>query len=73
MSETMGPMAIEVDQQELAQQLLAQAKEQGLEIRQARSGRAGQREFTQRHPFEDRADGDRAGGNRCAPGYRFHV
>lgn len=32
MSETMDPMATEVDQQELAQQLLAQAKEQGIDL-----------------------------------------
>jgi putative transposase len=32
MIDTMEPMATEVDQQELAQQLLAQAKEQGLEL-----------------------------------------
>jgi putative transposase len=32
MSETMDPMATEMDQQELAQQLLAQAKEQGIEL-----------------------------------------
>lgn len=32
MSETTGPMATDVDQQELAQQLLSQAKEQGLEL-----------------------------------------
>ncbi|MDP9695878.1 UNVERIFIED_ORG: transposase-like protein [Arthrobacter globiformis] len=32
MSDTMEPMATEVDQQELAQQLLTQAKEQGLEL-----------------------------------------
>jgi putative transposase len=30
MSETMDPMATEVDQQELAQQLLAQGREQGI-------------------------------------------
>ncbi|MDQ0819412.1 hypothetical protein QFZ79_001707 [Arthrobacter sp. V4I6] len=30
MSETMDPMATDVDQQELAQQLLARAKEQGI-------------------------------------------
>ncbi|MDJ0354313.1 hypothetical protein [Pseudarthrobacter sp. PH31-O2] len=29
MSETLDPMATDVDQQELAQQLLAQAREQG--------------------------------------------
>ena len=32
MSGAMGPMATAVDQQELAQQLLAQAKEQGIEL-----------------------------------------
>jgi hypothetical protein len=32
MSETMEPMATEMDQQELAQQLLAQAREQGIEL-----------------------------------------
>jgi putative transposase len=32
MSDTMDPMATEVDQQELAQQLLAQAREQGIEL-----------------------------------------
>ena len=32
MSETMDPMATEVDQQELAEQLLAQAREQGVEL-----------------------------------------
>ncbi|MET3919997.1 transposase-like protein [Arthrobacter sp. UYEF20] len=32
MSETMDPMATEMDQQELAQQLLAQAREQGIEL-----------------------------------------
>jgi putative transposase len=32
MSETMDPMATEVDRQELAQQLLAQATEQGIEL-----------------------------------------
>jgi hypothetical protein len=32
MGETMDPMATEMDQQELAQQLLAQAKEQGIEL-----------------------------------------
>ena len=32
MSETMDPMASEVDQQELAQQLLAQAREQGIDL-----------------------------------------
>jgi putative transposase len=32
MSDTMGPMATEVDQQELAQQLLAQAREQGIDL-----------------------------------------
>ena len=32
MSDTMDPMATDVDQQELAQQLLAQAKEQGIDL-----------------------------------------
>ncbi|ADX75152.1 transposase (plasmid) [Pseudarthrobacter phenanthrenivorans Sphe3] len=32
MSETMDPMATDVDQQELAQQLLAQSREQGIEL-----------------------------------------
>ncbi|SDL85212.1 transposase [Arthrobacter sp. ok362] len=32
MSETMDPMATELDQHELAQQLLAQAREQGIEL-----------------------------------------
>src|SRR6478609_8535205 len=32
MSETMEPMATEMDQQELAQQFLAQAREQGIEL-----------------------------------------
>lgn len=32
MSDTMDPMATEVDQQELAQRLLAQAREQGIEL-----------------------------------------
>jgi transposase-like protein len=32
MSETMDPMATEMDQQESAKQLLAQAKEQGIEL-----------------------------------------
>ena len=32
MSGTMDPMATEVDQQELGQQLLAQAKEQGIDL-----------------------------------------
>jgi hypothetical protein len=32
MSGTMDPMATEVDQQELAQQLLAQAREQGIDL-----------------------------------------
>jgi putative transposase len=32
MSETLEPMAIEVDQKQLAEQLLAQAKEQGVEL-----------------------------------------
>lgn len=32
MSDTMDPMATDADQQELAQQLLAQAKEQGIEL-----------------------------------------
>jgi hypothetical protein len=32
MGETMDPMATEMDQQELAQQLLAQSKEQGIEL-----------------------------------------
>jgi transposase-like protein len=32
MSETMDPMATEMDQQELAQQLLAKAKEQGIDL-----------------------------------------
>ena len=32
MSGTMDPMATDVDQQELAQQLLAQSKEQGIEL-----------------------------------------
>lgn len=32
MSETMDPMATEMDQQELAQQLLAQSREQGIEL-----------------------------------------
>ena len=32
MSDTMDPMATDVDQQELARQLLSQAKEQGLEL-----------------------------------------
>jgi len=32
MGETMDPMATEMDQQELAQQLLAQAREQGIEL-----------------------------------------
>ncbi|MFC9351563.1 hypothetical protein [Arthrobacter sp. NPDC057013] len=32
MSDTMDPMATEMDQQELAQQLLAQAKEQGIDL-----------------------------------------
>ncbi len=34
----MDPMATEVDQQELAQQLLAQTKEQGIEEGQRRGG-----------------------------------
>ena len=32
MSETLEPVATEVDQQQLAEQLLAQAKEQGVEL-----------------------------------------
>jgi hypothetical protein len=32
MSDTMDPMATDVDQQELAQQLLAQAREQGIDL-----------------------------------------
>jgi putative transposase len=32
MSETMDPIATEMEQQELAQQLLAQAREQGIEL-----------------------------------------
>ena len=32
MSETLEPMATEVDQKQLAEQLLAQAKEQGVEL-----------------------------------------
>jgi putative transposase len=32
MSETLDPMATDVDQQELAQQLLAQAREQGIDL-----------------------------------------
>ncbi len=32
MSETLDPMAIELDQRQLAEQLLAQAKEQGVEL-----------------------------------------
>ena len=32
MSGTMDPMATDVDQQELAQQLLAQAREQGIDL-----------------------------------------
>ena len=32
MSETLDPVAIELDQRQLAEQLLAQAKEQGVEL-----------------------------------------
>ena len=32
MSETLDPVAINLDQRELAEQLLAQAKEQGVEL-----------------------------------------
>ena len=32
MSETLGSVAIEVDQRQLAEQLLVQAKEQGIEL-----------------------------------------
>lgn len=32
MSDTMDPMATDVDQQELAQQFLAQAREQGIDL-----------------------------------------
>ena len=32
MSETLDPVATELDQQQLAEQLLAQAKEQGVEL-----------------------------------------
>jgi transposase-like protein len=32
MTETLGPVASEVDQQQLAKQLLAQAKQQGVEL-----------------------------------------
>ena len=32
MSDTMDPMGTDVDQQELARQLLSQAKDQGLEL-----------------------------------------
>ena len=99
MSETIDPVATEVDQQEFAQQLLAQAKEQGVELvgpdgllnqltknvletaleaemdrapglRQARPGRARQRELPQRHPHQDGAHRDRPGRDRGAAGHR---
>jgi hypothetical protein len=52
MSGTMDSMATDVDQQELAQQLLAQAREQG--IRPRRSGRAVE-------PVDEERAGDRSG------------
>jgi hypothetical protein len=49
MSETLDPMATEVDQQQRTEQLLAQAQEQGVDLRR---------------PIEDGVDRDRAGRYR---------
>jgi hypothetical protein len=53
MSDTMDPVATEVDQQELAQQLLAQAREQGIEL----VGPDGLL-----NPVDEKRPGDRPGG-----------
>ena len=56
MSETLDPMATDVDQHELAQRLLAQAKEQGIET-------ALEAEMDEHLGYENHDVGGRGSGN----------